>query len=63
MFTDKELQAIGSAVWAALEEDTDTLHARFFPNEKNGSPISKKELSAKLYSAMGKLRKLGVDMG
>ena len=63
MFNDKELQAIGAAVWAALVEDTDTLHARFFPSGKDGSPISKEELLVKLYSTMGKLRKLGVDMG
>ena len=62
LFTDKELQALGAAVWAALEEDTDTLHHRFFPGESH-SPITKAQLLDKLCSVRKKLEKLGVDMG
>lgn len=60
-FTPDELQALGAAVWAALEEDTVTLHERFFPN--GNAPISKEGMSDHLYSAMQKLRDSGVDMG
>lgn len=61
MFTEKELEAIGAAVWAALEEDTDNLHERFYPYED--APITKEQLLDKLYSAKKKLDKLGVFMG
>ncbi len=61
MFTERQLQAIGAAVWAALEEDTDTLHERFYPGGR--APISKARLSDELWAVKSKLRRMGVDMG
>lgn len=61
MFTERQLQAIGAAVWAVLEEDTDTLHERFYPGGR--APISKARLSDELWAVKSKLRRMGVDMG
>ena len=61
MFTEHQLQAIGAAVWAALEEDTATLHERFYPN--GDAPITKAQLCDELWEVQDKLRSLGVDMG
>ena len=61
MFTERQLQAIGAAVWAALEEDTATLHERFYPN--GDAPITKARLCDDLWAVKDKLRRLGVDMG
>ena len=61
MFTERQLQAIGAAVWAALEEDTATLHERFYPN--GDAPITKARLCDELWAVKDKLRRLGVDMG
>ncbi len=61
MFSDEQLQAIGAAVWAALEEDTVTLHERFYPNGE--APITKAQLCDELWAVQEKLRALGVDMG
>ena len=62
-FTPDELQALGAAVWAALEDDTSTLHQRFFPNEQANPTITKDVLNKTLYDLSEKLRGLGVDMG
>ena len=61
LFTEHQLQAIGAAVWAALEEDTATLHERFYPN--GDAPITKAQLCDALWEVQDKLRSLGVDMG
>lgn len=61
IFTDHQLQAIGAAVWAALEENTATLHERFYPN--GDAPITKAQLCDELWEIQDKQRSLGVDMG
>jgi hypothetical protein len=60
--TLNDLQAIGAAVWAAKEEDLETLYDRFFPEEEEDQP-TREEFSDAMWDLLKPLREAGVFMG
>lgn len=57
-----DLQAIGAAVWAAKEEDLETLYDRFFPNEEEEGQPTREEFSDSMWDLLEPLREAGVSM-
>jgi hypothetical protein len=60
--TLNDLQAIGAAIWAAQEEDTETLYNRFFPDQEENQPTYE-EFSDVMWNLRKPLREAGIDMG
>lgn len=61
--TKLDLEVLGAAVWAAKEEDTETLYNRFYPEDNAPYGITAEQFSNNFYDITPVLKSAGVDMG